>query len=143
MSAPPENSSFDPFGLVLGGLAFGLVLGLALQSLVGFAVRTAQASAPPAPGLDLASVPARILLIGTVLAAVSVSIATWSILSPLRHPWRQGMLAIIAGFGSFALALVTQPVDRLLGRPGLLGLAIIGGIVTALIARRLRWRGIA
>jgi len=143
MSAPPENSTFDPLGLVLGGLAFGLVLGLALQSLVGFAVRTAQASAPPAPGLDLASVPARILLIGTVLAAVSVSIATWSILSPLRHPWRQGMLAIIAGFGSFALALVTQPVDRLLGRPGLLGLAIIGGIVTALIARRLRWRRIA
>lgn len=135
-SSPAE----DPLGLVLGGLGFGLLLGLALQSLVGFAVRTAQASSPPAGGLDLASVPARILLIGTALAAVTAGVATWSIVSPLRHPWRQGMLSILAGFGSFALALVTQPIDRLLGRPGLLGLALLAGIGTLALARRLRAR---
>jgi hypothetical protein len=134
--SPPD----DPFGLVVGGLAFGLTLGLALQSLVGFAVRTAQASGPPASGLDLASTPARILLIGTALAAVSAGVATWSIVSPLRHPWRQAILSIIAGFGSFALALVTQPIDRSLGRPGLLGLAMIAGIASMLLARRLRAR---
>jgi hypothetical protein len=130
----------DPLGLVLGGLLYGLVLGLALQALVGFAVRTSQASGPPASGLDLASTPARILLIGTASAAVAAGIATWSIVSPLRHPWRQGMLSIIAALGSFALALVTQPVDRMLGRPGLIGLALVAGIVTLLLARRLRGR---
>ena len=140
MSATRETPSEDPLGLVLGGLGFGLVFGLGLQALVGFAVRTAQASAPPANGLDLASVPARILLIGTSMAAVIAGVATWSIVSPLRHPWRQGMLSIIAGFGSFALALVTQPIDRLLGRPGLIGLALIAGSVTVLLARRLRGR---
>ena len=138
MSATREAPSADPLGLVLGGLGFGLVFGLGLQALVGFAVRTAQASAPPASGLDLASVPARILLVGTSMAAVIAGVATWSIVAPLRHPWRQGMLSIIAGFGSFALALVTQPIDRLLGRPGLLGLAVVAGIASILLARRLR-----
>ena len=128
----------DPFGLVLGGLGYGLLLGLALQSVVGFAVRTAQVSAPPASGLDLASLPARILLVGTAVAAVAAGMATWRMVSPLRHPWRQGMLSIIAGFGSFALALVTQPIDRLLGRPGLIGLAVIAGGLAIWLARRLR-----
>jgi hypothetical protein len=72
------------------------------------------------------------------MAAVIAGVATWSIVAPLRHPWRQGMLSIIAGFGSFALALVTQPIDRLLGRPGLLGLAVVAGIASILLARRLR-----
>lgn len=128
----------DPFGLVLGGIGFGLLLGLALQALVGFAVRTAQASAPPAGGLDLNSIPARILLVGTAVAALAAGMATWRVVSPLRHPWRQGMIAIIAGFGSFAIAVVTQPVDRLLGRPGLIGLAIVAGSAAVWLARRLR-----
>lgn len=131
------NDTDDPLGLVLGGLGFGLLFGLALQALVGFAVRTAQASAPPAGGLDLTSVPARILLIGTAAAAVGAGFATWSVVAPLRHPWRQGLLAILAGMGSFALALVTQPVDRLLGRPGLLGLAALGLAVSLYLRRRL------
>lgn len=136
---PPD----DPFGLVLGGLGFGLLLGLALQALVGFAVRTAQAGAAPAGGLDLNSLPARILLVGTAVAALAAGMATWRVVSPLRHPWRQGMIAIIAGFGSFALAVVTQPVDRFLGRPGLVGLALIAGFFAAWIARRLRAGAIA
>ena len=138
MTADTESTHADPFGLVLGGLAFGLVLGLGLQSLVGFAVRTAQASAPPAGGLDLNSLPAKILLAGTAVAALAAGMATWRVVSPLRHPWRQGMIAILAGFGSFALAVVTQPVDRTLGRPGLIGLAVVAGICALLLARKLR-----
>lgn len=140
MTTVRESGSEDPLGLVLGGLAFGLALGLALQALVGFLVRTAQSSAPPAGALDLSSVPARILLIGTVSAALGAGFATWSIVAPLRHPWRQAMLAIIAAMGSFALALVTQPVDRLMGRPGLLGLAAVAGGASVLLARRLASR---
>lgn len=137
MTSSPESGSGDPLGLALGGLLFGLVLGLALQALVGFAVRTAQASAPPADGLDLSSLPARILLVGTAIAALAASLATWSIVAPIRNPWRQGMLAIIAGMGSFALALVTQPVDRLLGRAGLIGVVVIAGALSVYLARRL------
>jgi hypothetical protein len=143
MTAESESAPEDPFGLVLGGIAFGLVLGLALQALVGFAVRTAQASAPPAGGLDLNSLPARILLVGTAVAALGAGMATWRVVSPLRHPWRQGMVAILAGFGSFALAVVTLPVDRLLGRPGLIGLALLAGFAAAWLARRLRPRVVA
>ena len=138
MTVDSDSAPDDPFGLVLGGIAFGLVLGLALQAMVGFAVRTAQASSPPAGGLDLNSLPARILLVGTAVAALAAGMATWRVVSPLRHPWRQGMIAIIAGFGSFALAVVTQPVDRLLGRPGLIGLAIVAGAGAMWLARRLR-----
>lgn len=135
---PAAEAHEDPLGLVLGGLAFGLLFGLALQALVGFAVRTAQAGAPPAGALDLNSLPAKILLVGTAVAAVAAGMATWSLVSPLRHPWRQGMLSIIAGFGSFALALLTQPVDRTFGRPGLIGLALLAGGAALGIARRLR-----
>jgi hypothetical protein len=138
-----ESASDDALGLALGGLLFGLVLGLALQALVGFAVRSAQAAAPPANGLDLSSLPARLLLVGTAIAALSAAFATWSIVAPLRHPWRQAMLAIIAGMGSFALALVTQPVDRLFGRAGLLGVAVIAGLVSVYLARRLSNRSAA
>jgi hypothetical protein len=53
------------------------------------------------------------------------------------------MVAILAGFGSFALAVVTQPIDRLFGRPGLIGLALIAGFAAAWLARRLRSRVLA
>ena len=50
------------------------------------------------------------------------------------------MQAMLSMAGAFALALVTQPVDRFLGRPGLIGLAAVAGILTLLLARRLRAR---
>ena len=40
----------DPLGVVFGGLGLGLTLGLALQSLVAFAVRSVQLAQPVAPG---------------------------------------------------------------------------------------------
>ena len=55
----------------------------------------------------------------------------------INRPWRQAMLALIAGMGSFAVSLVTLPIDRALGRPGLLGLAAVAALVCGLIGRRL------
>lgn len=129
----------DPLGLVFGGLALGLSLGLMLQSLVGFTVRTLQLSEPPAAEVpDLASTPALVLLFGTLAASLMAAAATWRALVKLRNPFRQGMLAMVTAFGSLALALVAMPVDRMVGRPGLLGLALIAGVACLLIYRRLR-----
>jgi hypothetical protein len=130
----------DPLGLVFGALGFGLTLGLALQSLVGFVVRTMQQGQPPpsveAP--DLVSASALVLLGGTLFASLAAALATWTVLVRLNNPFRQGMLAMVAAFGSLVLALVAMPVDRLVGRPGLLALALIAGLTSLLIHRRLR-----
>ena len=129
----------DPLGLVFGALGFGLTLGLALQSLVGFAVRSLQVGQPPAPGTpDLVSTPAMVLLIGTLTSSLVAVAATWRCLAPLKNPFRQGMLSIVTAFGSLALALVAMPVDRLAGRPGLLLLALAAGATSYLINRRLQ-----
>lgn len=131
----------DPLGLVFGALGFGLTLGLALQSLVGFVVRTMQQGQMPQPSSeapDLVSSPALVLLGGTLFASLAAALATWSVLTRLHNPFRQGMLAMVVAFGSLVLALVAMPVDRLVGRPGLLGLALIAGLASLLIHRRLR-----
>jgi hypothetical protein len=128
----------DPLGLVFGGLAFGLTLGLALQSLVGFVVRTLQQGQPASATPDLASTPAVVLLAGTLGASLAAAAATWSVLTPLHNPFRQGMLAMVTAFGSLVMALVAMPVDRLIGRPGLLGLALLAGLASLLIRRRIQ-----
>ena len=137
----PWSVEEDPLGLVFGALGFGLTLGLALQSLTGFVVRTLQQGqpTPPSPEApDLVSTAALVLLGGTLLASLLAAMATWSVLARLNNPFRQGMLAMVAAFGSLVLALVAMPVDRLVGRPGLLGLSLIAGLASGLIHRRLR-----
>jgi hypothetical protein len=129
----------DPLGVVFGGLGLGLTLGLALQSLVAFAVRSVQLAQPVAPGPpDFATPAALILLGGTLAASLAAAAATWMALAPLQNPYRQGMLALVAAFGALALALVAMPVDRLLGRLGLLGLALFAGATAFFIRRRMR-----
>ncbi len=124
-------------GLVLGGLGFGVLLGVALQALVTWIVRglqagTAASTQPP----SLSSAPALVLLLGTLAGILAAGIATWTWVSPIRNPWRQAMLAMIAGLGSFVVSLLTIPVDRRFGRPGLLGLALGAVGLAVLIGRR-------
>jgi hypothetical protein len=71
---------------------------------------------------------------------VAAGVATWTLLAPIRNPWRQAMLAIIAGAGSFVLALVTIPLDRTLGRPGLIGLVAVCSAVCIALGRGLSGR---
>jgi hypothetical protein len=128
----------DPLALVLGALGFGTAAGVGFQALVTWGVRSLQAGALPSaapPGLS--SLASLVLLIGTLAGIVSAGLATWTLLAPIRNPWRQAMLAIIAGLGSFVLSLVTIPLDRAYGRPGLLGLAALAVALCILIGRRL------
>lgn len=128
----------DPFGVVFGGLGAGLGVGLGLQALATFAVRTIQAGSPPAQSLDLGSPSAMVLLTGTLIAALAAGVTAWRVLAPLANPWRQGVLSLVAAFASFVLAMITMPVDRMLGRPGLLALALLSLVLAWLVSRRAR-----
>jgi hypothetical protein len=132
----PEEPAPDPVGLVAGALAFGALLGVGIQALVTWTVRGLQGPMPAAP-TTLVSAPALVLLIGTFAGVVGAGLAAWSLLRPIGNPWRQAMLAMIAGLGSFVLSLVTIPIDRGLGRPGLLGLAVLAAGFCFAMGRRL------
>jgi hypothetical protein len=126
----------DPVSLVFRALPFGMAVGVGCQALVTWTVRTVQLGAPAAPATSLGSTPAVVLLVGTLAGIVLAGVACWRVLSPIGNPWRQTMLSLIAGLGSFALSLVTLPIDRRFGRPGLLLLAGICGLIALLLVRR-------
>jgi hypothetical protein len=126
----------DPVPTVLRALAFGLALGIGCQALVTWTVRTLQLGAPATATPALDSPAALVLLLGTLAGILTAGFGAWVLLRPIRNPWRQAMLAMIAGLGSFALSLVTIPVDRRLGRPGLLVLAVLAVGLAFLLARR-------
>jgi len=129
----------DVLGLILGALAFGMSLGVALLSLVTWLIRTLQSSdlplAQPERGFTSRLLP--VIILGSLGAMTAAGTATWTLLSPVDNPWRKAMLGVIAGAGSFVVALVTWPVDRSFGRPGLLGLAAVAGLGCLFIGRRL------
>ncbi len=135
-SSPPPAGP-EPVGLALGSLGFGIVLGVSIQALVTFGVRTLQAGQPPATPPELDSPPALLLLLGSLAGMIAAGVATGSLLAPIRNVWRQAMLGFVAAFGSFALSLITLPIDRALGRAGLFGLAVIGGALCFVLGRRL------
>jgi hypothetical protein len=123
-------------GRILAALAFGVALGTGLLALVTWSIRALQSSrlavATPGPrGFTPGLLP--VLLIGTLGAVVAAGIAAWTLLGPLGNPWRKAMLGIIAGSGSFVMALVTWPVERAFGRAGLLALAALCASLCALI----------
>lgn len=132
----------DPVGLVFRAFGLGVTVGIALQAAVTWTVRTLQPPGGPAAP-SLSSAPALVLLLGTFGGIFAAGAVTYRVLSALRNPWRQAMLAIIAGLGSFVLSLATIPIDRALGRAGLLGLAALAGLGSLLLWYRLGRRTIA
>lgn len=129
----------DILALILGALAFGMSLGVGLLSLVTWLIRTLQASdlplAQPERGFTSRLLP--VIILGSLGAMAAAGTATWTLLSPVDNPWRKAMLGVIAGAGSFVVSLVTWPVDRSFGRPGLLALAGLAALGCLLIGRRL------
>jgi len=132
-----EAPAADPVGLVVTALAFGTSLGVGLQGVVTFTVRAIQRGAPATAKPALDSAPALVLLIGTLTGIVGAGLASWTLLAPIRNPWRQAMLAIVAGLSSFVISLVTIPLDRAFGRAGLLALVALAALSCVLIGRRL------
>ena len=124
--APTEDS----VGIAIGGGVFGVGIGVCLNGLVVFSVRTIQANRPPPPStrLDLNSPEALLLLFGTFGACLAAAVAAWIAMHQIRNPYRQGMFAIVTFFASFLFSLLTQFVDQTMGRSGLLGLSVVAAL---------------
>lgn len=128
----------DPLGVVSSALAFGAVVGVALQALVSFGVDALKAGMAPGQKPSLRSPHALVLLLGTPAGMVLAGLAAWYFLAPIGNPWRRSMLSIVAGLGSFVLAaLLIWPVHSYFGRLGLLGLIAAAGLLALYMSRRL------
>lgn len=133
-----EPGTADPIGVVLPGMGFGAALGIGLQGLVTFGVDTLKSGAPLTDKPSLSSAHALMLLLGTPAAIALAGLATWRLLAPIRNPWRQTMLALVAGLGSFVLSVVLiWPLHSSFGRGGILALVGVAATVCLLIGRRI------
>ena len=133
-----EQVTTDPIGIVLPAMGFGAVLGVGLQGLVTFGVDVLKSGAPLSDKPSLGAPHALMLLLGTPAAMALAGFATWTLLAPIRNPWRQAMLALVVGLGSFVLsALLIWPLHASFGRGGILGLIGVAATVCLVIGRRI------
>lgn len=131
----------DPLGVVVPALGFGAIVGIGLQALVSFGVDALKVGLAPGEKPTLTSPHALMLLLGTPAGIVLAGLAAWYFLAPLGNPWRRSMLAIVAGLGSFVVSvLLIWPVFSYFGRPGLLALIAVAGILSLFQGRRLAAR---
>jgi hypothetical protein len=134
----PAQGAQDPLGVVLPGMGFGAALGVGLQGLVTFGVDTLKSAAPLTDKPSLGSAHALVLLLGTPAAIALAGLATWRLLASIRNPWRQAMLALVVGLGSFVLSVVLiWPLHSSFGRSGILALVGVAGMICLLIAKRI------
>ncbi len=128
----PGAPTYDFIPLVARGMTFGVLTGVTWITAALFAVRSLQLGAPPGRPFG----PATAALIAGVLGGVLMGASTtWRCLTPLGS-YRQGGFTLIAAFATVLLALVTAPVDMLVGRFGLLGVALLAGLGAAAAGRR-------
>jgi len=138
LSPTGEPAAPDQVGLALRALAAGVFAGLAVVAAAMWLVRTLQVSgaAPlaPRPSDPIANLVLFAPLGGAILGAA----VAWALMAPITSAYRRGAFAMVAGFGTLLLALVTAPVDSLLGRWGLLGLTAASVLFALILARRAR-----
>ena len=78
---------------------------------------------------------------GTVAGIVSAAATAWWLLGPIQSTYRRGGLALVCGFATVVVMLITIPIHQLVGRSGLMALLIVcalGSVLLARHARRLR-----
>jgi hypothetical protein len=131
-----EASEDAALGLALRSLLQGVLLGTAVIAAVLWVVRTIQASSPPESVPDPGGLPALLLMGGTFAGVLAGGMATWFLLAPFESLYRRGGLAMVAGFASLPLSLVSMPLDRAFGRAGLLALSAVAVLAFALLSAR-------
>ena len=137
ISVSGEPSAPHHVGIALRAMLFGTLMGAGLVSLAVWGARTLQADSPVPPTGAPPESPVFNLVVGGTLAGLGLAVVVaWSLMRPLRSAYRRGGLAIVAGFATFVAMLPTVALDRILGRPGLLGFAAACALGCALLARK-------
>lgn len=117
-------------------MLFGTLAGTGLIALSMWGKRTLELQGPPTEGA-ITGGPIFALVLGGTIGGFLLSIGlAWSLMRPLRNPYRRGGLAIVAGFATVVIMLLTVVADQVAGRWGLLGFAGLCAIGCALLARR-------
>jgi hypothetical protein len=131
----------DPIGLAAAAVSAGVSAGLALISATVASVGLVRSPAA-GDGPDLGA-PFVLLLAGTLGGLLLAGGTAWGLLAPVGSAYRRGGLAMVCAFATVVLMLVTMPLNHSLGRPGLLGLAVVAAAASLLLARRARRLGTA
>lgn len=136
VSVSGEPAAPEHVGVAFRAILFGTIAGTGLVALVMWGVRTLQWQSP-ATTTAATSGPIFTLGVGGTIAGLLVATGlAWSLMRPLRSPFRRGGLAIIAGFATVIVMLLTIAVDYIAGRWALLGFAALCALGCALLARR-------
>jgi hypothetical protein len=125
-------------GVAARSIAFAVLFGTGLIAIALWGVRTMQLDnpAPPAPGTFG---PGGVILIAATLGGpLAAAAAAFALMAPIGSYYRRGGLAMVGGFATVVVALVTMPVDQRFGRPGLLTLAALCALSCLLLALRAR-----
>jgi len=133
-----DAPSRDFVGLAILGMACGVASGTAIIAIVLWVVRSLLVGAPASDSPNLDSAAAKILLFGTGAGMLFAATVCWRILNPLNSTYRQGGLSLVTAFAALVVSLVAVPVDLLMGRWGLLGLAALMGVAAFGLRRRAR-----
>ena len=138
---PPITPTGEPaapehVGLAIRAVGTGILAGLSTISAVMWLVRTLQVTGrvPAAPGPSDSI--ANLILFGWIGSGFLSALTAWGLMSPIASAYRRGAFAMVAGLAMLLVAMITAPVDQLLGRWGLLGLAAAAGLLFLFLLRR-------
>lgn len=140
---PPvvSEETEDRVGLAFHAMAIAILLGVAIVSLALLAVRTMLLSVPAGDTPVSATAPFALLVGGTAAGVGTAVAVTWRLLGAVRSQYRRGGLSAVSGFATIAGMLVAMPAYQVLGRAGLLGLAMACSAVAVFLGRRLGQTG--
>jgi hypothetical protein len=126
------------FGFIaaMGACAISLGLVVIIATLLGVDALLSRGLGNRNPALYL-------LFGGTFGGIVVAAAAAWWLLRPIQSTYRRGGLALVCGFATVLVMLITIPIHQLVGRSGLIALLIICALVSLLLAWRARRIGVS
>ncbi|MFI5210661.1 MAG: hypothetical protein ACHQ2E_09470 [Gemmatimonadales bacterium] len=125
-------------GVAARSLAFAVLFGTGLIAIALWGVRTMQLDNPVPPTPGTFGPTGVILAAATLGGPLAAAAAAFALMAPIGSYYRRGGLAMVGGFATVVVALVTMPVDQRFGRPGLLALAALCAVSCLLLALRAR-----
>lgn len=140
LSPTGEVAAPDHVGVAIRAMGFGVLFGLAVTSALLWVVRTVQLSTPQPADARPSEAIVNLLLLAWLGGAALATAAGFSLMRPLTSLYRRGGLSIVAGFATLVISFITQPVDAMFGRAGLVGLTGIATALALLLARSIARR---